>query len=122
MALNYKSSSQTASALTAATNGDAIDLRGYSRLAVQIKFGTCTGTTNTSTLLLQTSNDNSNWITIVQIASETDCVDYDSDDYFSYVPDYATAGDGGFGRYVRIRLTGTGTFSVSYTMYYEAKE
>jgi hypothetical protein len=122
MALNFKSGQETQSALTEATSGTAIDLAGYSKLGVSLIFGTCTGTTNTSTVILQTSNDNSNWHTMSpNLASETDCENYDSDTYFEYWPGDDTD-QKGFGRYVRFRLTGTGTFSVSYTVKWLAKE
>lgn len=122
MALNNATGSETQSALTATTNGTAVELRGYSKLAIQTVFATCTGTANTATLTLQTSNNNSDWSDLVEIAAETDAVDFDSDTYTTYLPDQTVAGDSGFCRYIRLRLAGSGTFSVSYTWYYIARE
>jgi hypothetical protein len=122
MALNYKSGTETQAALTATTNGNTIDLIGYKELALSTKLATCTGTSNTATLVLQTSNDNSVWHDHFTLASETDAVDFDSDSYFQYLPDNSQSNEFGFGRYIRFRLAASGTFSVSYTIKWLAKE
>jgi hypothetical protein len=136
MALNYKAGTETQSAITADTNGATIDLIGYSGLAVSTIFGTCTGqaangdTATTQGLWVETSNDNSNWHKILQIAYETDHSAHDSDTHFDYIPDHTAAiaspalHNVGFGRYIRFIFAAanyTGG-SVTYTVKWVAKE
>jgi len=125
MATNYLSSSITKSAITATTDDNAINARGFSKIAIQAKFATCTGTSNgTPHLDLETSNDGENWTSVVAIATsgDTDAATMSGLNYQVHIPDYATAGDGGFGEYIRFTFTGSGTFSVSYTVHYEFKD
>lgn len=123
MALNYKPGDETQSALTTATAGSSIELLGYSKLAIQLKFATCTGTTNTAAgVKVQTSNDGDNWADLKTLATETDAQDLSGDNYFDYLPDNGTADEFGFGKYIRFYCFGSGTFSISYTVTYIAKE
>jgi len=121
MALNYKSGRESQSAIAASTSGNAIDLRGYDKIGISTIFGTCTGTTNTGSLVVQTSNDNVNWHTILTIWSHADVQDASTDTYFDYIPNSDAANQIGFGRYIRFRFIGTGTFAATYTIYWEAK-
>jgi hypothetical protein len=118
-AANYKSDSETQSALSATTNGTAIDLRGYTELSIYTDFATCTGTTNSCSLIVQTSMDNSNWINLLVISDTTDAEDWSGWEVFDYLPD---SNNQGFGRYVRYRFYTGGTASVSYTIRWEAKD
>ena len=136
MALNYKTGTETQSAITADTNGSAIDLAGYSRLIVHTIFGGCTGQAangddgSTQGLWIETSNDNSNWEKILRIAYETDHGNHDADTHLDIIPDYATTiaspplTNVGFGRYVRFTFAAanyTGG-NVTYTIKWIAKE
>ena len=121
MARSYKSGRETQSAIIATTNSVSVDLRGYSELAVSTIFGTCSGTTNTGSLVIQTSNDNVNWHTIVTIWSHADVVDASTDTYFDFLPDATATALAGFGRYIRFRFIGTGTYAATYTIYWEAR-
>jgi hypothetical protein len=121
MSVSYLPGREAQSAITATTTGDAIDVRGYKELAISTKFGTCTGSTNTGSLKIQTSNDNSTWHDLLTIWSHADVSDASTDSYFDYLPDNATAGQVGFGRYIRFVFTGGGTFAATYTIYWEAK-
>jgi len=123
MAGNYKGSTITKSSITADDSTSAIDLRGFSQLSSEVVFATCTGAAaDTGDLYLQTSNDNLNWFTILTIAADSGA-GLTGDVYFDYLPDGATANQGGFGRYVRWYWDEQcGTPNVSYTIYYEAKE
>lgn len=128
MALNYKSGDITKSDLTPASTltTAALDVRGYSKVAVHTKFATCTGTSNTDVAFyLQTCNStDGSWTDIVTIVDEAsnNCEDLNGDVYFDYLPDATATALSGFGRYIRFRLKASGTFSVSYTVYWEAKE
>jgi hypothetical protein len=115
----YKQGSVTKSAITATTDDDKIDVTPYKSIAIQAKFATCTGTSNTSTLKMQTSNDGENWADCTPtLASETDAADLNGDNYFQFLPDGGTTNEFGFGKYIRFTFTGSGTFSVSYTITY----
>ncbi len=136
MALNYKSGSQTQSAITADVNGTAIDLRGYSKLFVHTVFATCTGqaangdSNLTQGLWIETSNDNSNWEKIVSIAYETDHSAHSGDTHHDYIPNNSAAVAAlaihavGFGRYVRFTFAALDYDggSVSYAIYWHATE
>lgn len=136
MALNYLPGGETKSAITADTNGDAIDLRGYSQLAIHTIFGTCTGqaanaSDNTAHgLWLETSNDKSTWTKILAIAYETDHSDHSADIHYDYIPDHTAAIGSppatsvGFGRFVRFTFAAANytASSVTYTIKWEAKE
>ena len=122
MALNYKTGTETQTAVDATTNSSTIDLAGYSKLDIATKFGTCTGTTNTASLNVQTSNDNSTWFTVLTVWSHADMEDASTDTYHDYIPDSDAANQIGFGRYIRFNLTATGTFAATYTIHWIAKE
>lgn len=122
MALNYKSGDQTQSAISSSSSGSAIDLRGYSKLATHTVFATCTGTSNTASLVVQTSNDAVNWTTIITIWNHADVEDASTDKYFDYIPDGAGGLLSGFGRYIRFRFIAAATYAATYTIFYEAKE
>lgn len=127
MALSTKHETITKSALTSASTLTTakIEVRGYSKLAIHTVFATCTGTSNTDVnFKLQTSNDGVDWVDIITIADEgsNNAVDLDSDSYFDYLPDATATALAGFGRYVRLKLLASGTFSVSYSVYLEATE
>ena len=126
MALNYKSGTETQSAITADTNGATIDLIGYKEIAISVLFGTCTGqASNVGTLKIQTSNDNSNWHALTPtLASEDDNSAFSGDTYFFYLPDNSVTNEHGFGRYVRFVFAATNYTggSVTYTVKWLAKE
>jgi hypothetical protein len=126
MALNYKSGSETQSAITANTNGATIDLIGYKEIAISVIFGTCTGqASNVGTLKIQTSNDNSNWHALTPtLASEDDHTDLSGTTSFQYLPDNSTTDEHGFGRYVRFVFAASNYTggSVTYTVKWLAKE
>lgn len=136
MALNYKSSSETQSAITADTNGATIDLIGYKELFVHTIFGTCTGqaangdSNLTQGLWIETSNDNSNWEKIVSIAYETDHSAHSGDTHHDYIPNNSAAVAAlpihavGFGRYIRFTFAALDYDggSVTYTVKWLAKE
>jgi len=135
MAINYKSGTETQSAITTDTNGNAIDLVGYSKLTVQTIFATCTGqagngdTAATQGLWIETSNDNSNWEKLLAIKYETNNSLYSGDTYLDIIPDHTAAISApnqtavGFGRYIRFIFAAanyTGG-SVSYTVKWIAR-
>jgi len=103
------------------TTWKVVDLRGLREIAIQVKFGTCTGTTNTATLKIQTCNDNTNWADLKTLKSEADVANMSGDNVFIYLPDNATATETGFGRYIRFHFASTGTFSATYKISWEAK-
>lgn len=118
----FRSSTETQSALAATqTTWLPVELRGFKEIAIQIKFGTCTGTTNTATLKLQTSNNGIDYADLMTLKSEADVANMSGDNVFAYLPDNATAGQTGFGRYIRFHFASSGTFSASYTITWEAK-
>lgn len=124
MPSNYMDGKVIKSAITATTDDEKIDVRGYKEIAIQVKWGTCTGSDNgTPHIDLETSNDGENWTSVKAIATSSDAhaATLSGLNYQIYIPDYATAGDGGYGRYIRFTFTASGTFSVSYTVYYELK-
>ena len=120
----FKEGTVSKSAISATTDDDGIDVRGYNEIAMQVKFGTCTGTSNgTPHIDLQTSNDNTNWtvVQVIKTSGDTDAATLSGTNAQTYIPDPATAGDGGFGKYIRFTFTGSGTFSVSYQVFYLLK-
>jgi len=121
--ISYKNTSQTVSAIAANTNTDSIDLRGYKELAIQSKFATCVGTSNTATVKLQTSNDGVNWADIITIRSEANIETLSGDNDFDYLPDATATALSGFGRYVRVSIAASSwtTSTISATFYFEAK-
>ena len=60
---------QTATAITADTNTSAKELMKYD--ALDVSYTIDQGTTNTTTLTIEWSNDNSNWVTGATIVSAT---------------------------------------------------
>lgn len=124
MALNYKGGTDYQSAIVASQNGSVLDLRGYSKLAIQVKFGTCTGVINSAArYALQTSNNNSDWSTMTGlIQASTSGAALNDITVYKHFPDNATADETGFGRYVRFQMVVTGAPSLTYTTYWEAKE
>lgn len=128
MALNYKSGTDFQSAITASQNSDALDLRGYKELAIQVRFGTCVGIAGSSgQYTLQTSNiggsDANDWSTIpIDIQADESGNSLSATTVWKYFPDGATANQTGFGRYVRFRMVVTGAPSLTYTTYWEATE
>ena len=128
MALNYKSGTDIQAAITASQNSDALDVRGYSKLAIQVKFGTCTGVIDSAAkYTLQTSNvggtSSSDWSTIVgEIQTSTSGAALNGVTVYKHFPDNATADETGFGRFIRFRMVVTGAPSLSYTTYWYAIE
>lgn len=124
MALNYRSNTDIQSAITASQNSDALDLRGYSKLAIQVVFGTCTGAgASSGQYTLQTSNNKDDWSTITgDIQADTSGAALNGITVYKYFPDNATADETGFGRWIRFRMVVTGSPSLSYTTYWLAKE
>lgn len=124
MAKNFRESLDIQSAITASQNSDAIDLAGYSKLAIHVKFGTCTGVIASSgQYTLQTSNDGKFWDTMTgDIKVNTSGATLSDTTVFKHFPDNATADETGFGRWVRFRMVVTGAPSLSYTTYWHAKE
>lgn len=122
MALNFRTGTESQTAITATTNSTAVDLSGYSKLDIATKFGTCTGSTNTASLNVQTSNDNSTWFTILTIWSHADMSDASTDTYHDHIPNSDAANQIGFGKFIRFNLTATGTFAATYVINWIAKE
>lgn len=128
MALNYKDGTDIQAAITASQNSSALDLRGFSKLAIQVKFGTCTGVIDSAArYTLQTSNiggtSSSDWSTMTGlIQASTSGATLAGITAFKYFPDNGTADETGFGRWVRFRMVITGAPSLSYTTYWLAKE
>lgn len=125
MALNYREKEDIQSAVTASKNSDAIDLAGFSKLAIQVVFGTCTGVIASSgQYVLQTSNNiNGSWTTMTgDIKVVTSGATLNNTTVFKHFPDNATADETGFGRWVRFRMIVTGSPSLSYTTYWHAKQ
>ena len=124
MAKNYSSGTITKSAITADTDDVGINVRGYSKIAIHTVFATCTGqASNVGTLNLETSNDKSDWISLLVIKAEDDNSGFDSDSYFDYLPDGTVSGSSGFGKYIRFTFSASNYTggSVSYTVIYELK-
>ena len=124
MGLNFKSEVDVQSAITASQNSNAFDLAGYKELAIQVKFGTCTGAgASHGQYTLQTSNNNNDWTTMTgDIKVDTTGATLNDTTVFKYFPDNATADETGFGRWVRFRMVVTGSPSLSYTTYLIAKQ
>ena len=124
MALNYKSGTDYQAAITASQNSNTLDVMGYSKLAIQVKFGTCTGVIDSAArYTLQTSNNNSDWNTMTgEIQTSTSGAALTGVTVYKHFPDNATADETGFGRYVRFRMVITGAPSLTYTTYWLAKE
>ncbi len=125
MALNFKSDTDIQAAITASQNSEAFDVGGYSRLAIQVVFGTCTGAgASHGQYVLQTSNNvDGSWTTMTgNIKVDTTGEDLNNTTVFKYFPDNATADETGFGRWVRFRMIITGSPSLSWTTYWLAKE
>ena len=124
MALNFKTGTIQQDSISSSSNTDAIDLAGYSKLSSFVKFGTCTGSAGSSgQLALQTSPDNSSWATITgDVVADTIGDTLSGNSYHKYHPDNATADETGFARYIRYRMIITGTPSLTYTIYWHAKE
>lgn len=121
--LNFKSGSETQSAITETTNGNTIDLAGYSGIGIQVSFATCTGAAaDSATLVIQTSMDNSNWVDLITLVAYDSGAGHSGDNHFHYIPDGATANEGGFLRYIRYRCVADGSPSLSYTIKWIAKE
>ncbi len=116
MAANYKPASDNQFNKSTSGGGTAIDFRGYSKVYVHIVVISISGTPE---LKLQTSNiggtDDGDWIDVYdfgEVSADTS--------YGVYLPRGA-ADDEGFGRYLRIYHT-CSSESISYKVYYEAKE
>lgn len=124
MALNFKSNDFVESSIAASKNSEVLDLAGYSKLAIQVKFGTCVGVAGSSgQYTLQTSNNNSDWTTMTgDIQTDESGNSLSGTTVYKYFPDNATADETGFGRYVRMRMVVTGAPSLTYTTYWIAKE
>jgi len=123
---NFKEGTVTFSAVThAGESSTAVDVRGYNSIAIQLKFATCAGSTNSATVKMQTSNDNSNWADCTPtLASEANASSFSGGNYFIYLPDNATANEFGFGKYIRFTIAGSEgdpAMSVSCTITYLLK-
>jgi hypothetical protein len=129
MSVSFLNGRESQSAITATTTGSPIDVSGYKDLIISTKFGTCTGSTNTGSLKIQTSNDNSTWHDLIIIWSHADVSDASTDSYLDIIPNHTAAITEatpataiGFGRYIRFIFTGTGTYAATYTIEWLAKD
>jgi hypothetical protein len=124
MALNFKSGTDSQSAISASTNGDSVEVAGYSQVAIHLIFGTCTGATggDTAAITIETSNDDKNYSTLgtIQVAAQGSTLS--ATKVYDYYPDNATANQIGFGRYIRFVCTVAGTVSITYKINWLAKE
>lgn len=93
---------QTRTAITADTNTSGVDVMGLS--AVDVQYVIDHGTVNTTTLTVQYSNDNSNWVNGVALVSDSAADGTD----ITRVPV--------FGRYMRVNQNVTGTDAITITL------
>jgi hypothetical protein len=124
MSINYREGIIVDSVITSSSSSSALDLAGYNNLAIQVKFGTCTGAgASSGQYTIQTSNNNSDWTTMVgNIKANTSGQDLNNTTVYKHIPDNVVANDQGFGRWIRFRMVVTGTPSLSYTTYWHATE
>lgn len=126
MARNYLTDTDIKSAITASENSSAIDVAGYAELSIHVVFGTCQGVAGSSgQYVLQTSNNkgDNDWVTMTgDIQADKTANSMNATTVHKYFPDNATAGETGFGRWVRYRMIITGAPNLSYTTYLIAKE
>ena len=103
MATNYKPKTDTQTGVTSDTAGTEFDFRGHSKCYVQLD---CIDFSGTPDVIIQTSNDKSNWVDLTTIELTTDQAYYASE----------------FGRYLRCYADLTTDETIDYIAYYEAKE